>query len=37
VKLIDADVNPPYLMEDKVQVTEKDGKYEVVILFADNE
>ncbi len=38
VQLIDADINAPYLMQDKVQVTKKaDNKYDVVILFADNE
>ncbi len=38
VTLVDADTHAPYLMEDKVKVTENNkGGFDIVILFADEE
>lgn len=38
IKLVDEDINPPYLLQDKVKITENDNWwFDVVLLFWDDE
>lgn len=36
IELIDSDIMPPYLVDNKVQIEEqKDGTYRIAVLFGD--